>query len=194
MYAETCVTESCGRNKKHFQPWKMVNQCELFFLRQNMTKFSDASPLNVFIFLFLSSSVTVTWTSCVGSCSVVLRLKFPPVTYPSSARLRQLGGVRAPAGEAQRRPRLPPPVPLRKLPSLHRGWPGPAGPLVPRISWGGLHAPAGIQGKHLALYLSQKVIHGVQDFREFFKKLFIYSHSAILWWSWATFCFSLQLE
>lgn len=164
-----------------------------------MTKISHASSLNVLIFWFLSSSVTVNGTSCVGSWrsdegGVVLRIQngredekkgdkekgvefkkgiindLSPVTSPSSARLRQLGGVRAPAGEAQRRPRLPPQVPLRKLPSLHRGRPGPAGALVPRITRGGLHAPAGVQGKHLDLHLSQKVIHGAQDFRELRKK------------------------
>lgn len=44
----------------------------------------------------------------------------PPCT-PPPARLRRLGGARAPAGEAQRGPRLSPQVPLGELPALHRG-------------------------------------------------------------------------
>lgn len=66
-----------------------------------------------------------------------------------TAGLRRHGGVCAQAGEAQRRPRLPSQVPHRKLPSVPRGRPGPAGALVPRSPGGGLHAPAGVQGKRV---------------------------------------------
>lgn len=82
--------------------------------------------------------------------STLLRklLLHPPWSHLSPAAwLRRRGGVRAQAGEAQRRPRLPPQVPLRKLPTLYRGRPRPAGALVPRVPRGDLHAPAGIQGK-----------------------------------------------
>lgn len=64
-----------------------------------------------------------------------------------SARLRVLCGARPWVGEAQRGPRLPPPATLRKLPTLHWRWPGPAGALVPRLTRGHLHAPAGLQGE-----------------------------------------------
>lgn len=66
---------------------------------------------------------------------------------PAAARLRRFRGARTQAGEAQRGLRVLPQVPLRELPALHRGRAGPAGALVPRVAGGGLHAPAGLQGK-----------------------------------------------
>lgn len=84
-----------------------------------------------------------------SSCSVKRSLIW---THAAGLRVRRR--ARAQAGEAQRRPRLPAQVPLRKLPALHRGRPGPAGALVPRISGGDLHAPAGLQGEGCG-YLSK---------------------------------------